>query len=53
MECPQPLRVLLIDHNRLSALAFKGGENLSVLSARNNAIKRLGVDLPQLLLFDL
>jgi hypothetical protein len=44
---------LIIDHNRISALAFKGGDNLSVLSARSNIIKRLGVHLPQLLLLDL
>ena len=42
-----------MDHNRLGSLAFEGGENLNVLSASNNLIKKVGIRLENLMLLDL
>lgn len=43
----------MLNHNHLTSLAFTGGDNLNVLSATNNKIKKLGLKLKNLLLFDL
>lgn len=53
LDAPPNLKVLTLDHNHLTSLAFSGGANLSVLSAMNNKIKKIGVKLSNLLLFDL
>lgn len=53
MHCPPSLKVLVLSSNQLAALAFSGGESLTVLSAHDNTIKKVGVELPNLLFFDL
>jgi len=53
MHCPENIKVLTLDSNQLSTVAFSGGLNLTVLSAHNNFIKKIALKLSELLLIDL
>lgn len=53
IDCPQSVKVLSLDDNQLAALAFTGGDSLAVLSARNNLVKNIGLDVQCLMLMDL
>jgi len=37
----------------LSTLAFTGGQSLNLLTAKNNLIKKVGLSLPLLVVFDI
>jgi hypothetical protein len=45
--------VLTIHDNLLTSLAFTGGEGLNILNAKNNLIKKVGLALPVLFVFDI
>ena len=45
--------MLLLNDNHLTSLAFTHGDNVAILSARNNHISSIGLETPQLALVDL
>jgi hypothetical protein len=44
--------VLTLNDNQLASLAFSGGDSLSILTAKQNNIKKLGLALSSLVVFD-
>lgn len=42
-HCPEGLKVLGLNDNQLSALAFTGGKALNILTAKQNAIRSVGL----------
>lgn len=45
--------MLSASDNMLSTLAFTGGQSLNLLTAKNNLIKKVGLSLPLLVVFDI
>ena len=53
LHCPDSLKVLTANHNLLTSLAFTGGTNLNILTVKNNIVKKVGLALPSLVVFDI
>lgn len=53
LHCPPNLKVLSMNDNILSSLAFTGGLNLNILTAKKNMINKIGLDVPELLVLDI
>jgi hypothetical protein len=45
--------VLTANDNLLQSLAFTGGQSLNILTAKNNLIKKVGLSLPLMVVFDI
>ena len=53
IHCPENLKVLTINDNQLTSLAFTGGKELNILTAKQNIIKKIGLALENLFVFDI